>query len=827
MSFSAGFGGSYASYPASRVRMPRALVTARVLLFALFGFTVLGALGVLMVLHVTGQIAGLLVYAAAPGVAGLVLARRAWTGGRYVRWSLIGVQALLVLQATASIGRGDPRGLAQITVPIAVIVLLSLRPVREWFLLPELEREENPGFSLARMLKWRHSDEGQSTLEYVGMVTLVVAIVVALLLTGVGGQLADGFRSAVCSVTGSGCAAPGGGDGPVKADGGKGDSAGTTQGDGTTQGGGVSGGATDSGGGSNGGSAGSGGQADGGSSDSGGASGGGSGGTAANASDATSKSSEGDGDGGGKSTLDQVGDLFTSPFKAAWGDVKDTAHMIRHPVDSAKQMWNGLSTYTGDWWSAKSDELGGRWDKGGWNYLGVPLEWVASPAEFSADFLVDSFVDVDSFKKGNWGDGFGNTVWNIGSMFIPGVGEVKWLNRLNKLNKLTKAVKVTERVAKAVEDAKKAAKAGDVKGAEKAAKEADEAADEAEKRARESGCTIAAPSSETPYEGGGSRLGGGPGTGTAVLAAGRPEPYVVLAEGKCDEDAKQQAQDARQKADEAERQTLEARAERAKAALRERGSSVPDDQIDGLVARAKDNPDPAKTEIGTKEAADALDEIADLAGRKNVNGDAAAALEGKVVNASDANKLAEARAEVNAVRRAADEAAPGTQVDAGVGQSMNRKEADLGNGEKVNLDEIPDADVVYKDRNGTVQVKEVKNAGSATRKADFANQVERLKKWASKEPGRKATVEIETMDRWTSIFSEFKPARNGKPAKDTRTAAGEMAKNGVDAKVAGQHLSADQLDRMQRAINERTANGTMDWAKMKDPKSAKAYLGID
>ena len=155
---------------------------------------------------------------------------------------------------------------------------------------------------------------------------------------------------------------------------------------------------------------------------------------------------------------------------------------------------------------------------------------------------------------------------------------------------------------------------------------------------------------------------------------------------------------------------------------------MPEDQIDGLVNRAKDPPESG--EISKKDAADSLDESTDLARRENVNGDAAAALEGKVANASDSNKLAEARAEVNAVPRAADDAAPGTHVDAGVGGKMNRKEADLGNGEKVNLDEIPDADVVYKDKNGTVHVKEVKNAGSATRKADFANQVERLKKWA-------------------------------------------------------------------------------------------------
>lgn len=271
---------------------------------------------------------------------------------------------------------------------------------------------------------------------------------------------------------------------------------------------------------------------------------------------------------------------------------------------------------------------------------------------------------------------------------------------------------------------------------------------------------------------------------------------------------------------------LEASADRAKAALRESGSSVPNDQIDGLVDRAKDHPDPSKGEISKKDAADALDEITDVARRRNVNANAAAALVGKVANAPNANKLAEARAEVNAVRRAADNAAPGTQVDAAVGVNMRRKEADLGNGQKVDLDEIPDADVVYKDKSSTVHVKEVKNAGSATRKEDFANQVERLTKWADKEPGRKAAVEIETTDRWTEIFSQFKPARDGKPPKDTRTAAGEMAKNGVDLKIAGQSLSADQLGRMQSAIDERTKNGTMDWPEMQDPESAKAYLGI-
>ncbi|MCA1222427.1 hypothetical protein [Streptomyces sp. 8L] len=270
---------------------------------------------------------------------------------------------------------------------------------------------------------------------------------------------------------------------------------------------------------------------------------------------------------------------------------------------------------------------------------------------------------------------------------------------------------------------------------------------------------------------------------------------------------------------------LDAKAAEARTVLRESHSSVPSDQIDGLVERTRDHPDPGKGEISKKNAADALAEITDLARRENVNRHAASALEGKVVNAPTADKLAEARAEVNAVRRAAANAAPGTQVDAAVGVEMRREQADLGNGQKVDLDEIPDADVVYQDKSGVVRVVEVKNAGSATRKDDFAKQVGRLKNWEGREAGRKATVEIETTDRWTQIFSPFKPARNGKPATDTRTAAREMAQNDVDVTIAGTRLSAARLGAMQSAVDERTKNGTMEWPKMKDPESAEAYLG--
>jgi Flp pilus assembly pilin Flp len=831
------------------VPLPRELGWAQVLLWAQFALTVLYVVTVLSVVsYYSGEIFGILVYDSLPSVAGVYLARRLWRGGVWTSRALIAVQAWIVWLSFGTLMHGDLRGVTQAAMPVAVIVLLRRARSREWFEIAPQDREERRTFSLARMIRWRR-DEGQTAVEYAGLIAVVAAIIVALSVGGLGGRIADGIQSAVCSVTGMACPASQG----------DGTETGAAEGD---EGTGEGGSDADTGAGPGGDAHADGGvHADGGTETDGGDGADGSGtgtsagagsdgqeGTAADAGTDTGGGTSGTNGGSPASaqiiTYDGAGandtvPLAPGPFddKSLWGDVHDqerhdrtfmdhvrgffvaptksflasTMDFVDDPVGSIKDSWNGLKGYTTNWWGDKADELGEEWDKG--NYVSSVWGWVNSPEDFVSDLATDTLIDKENWEKGNYGASIGNTVVGVVGIFSP-----KTITKFTKFKKLAEVGESLDKAADAAEKARNAAKAGDFDGAKKAADEAQKHADETKKKAEENGsCTIAI--GRVPY-GGGSSLRGVSGTGTGVLAAPQAG-RIVVAEGGGKECTGDDADDARQ----AQQEALDARAEAAKAALRERGSSVPDDQIDGLVNRAKDPPEPG--EISMKDAADSLDEITDLARRGNVNGDAAAALEGKVANASDANKLAQARAEVNAVRRAADDAAPGTHVDAGVGGKMNRKEADLGNGEKVNLDEIPDADVVYKDKNGTVHVKEIKNAGSATRKADFANQVERLKEWASKEPRRKATVEIETADRWTSVFSEFKPARNGKPASDTRTAAGEMAKNGVDVKVAGQGLSADQLGRMQRAIDERTANGTMDWRKMKDPDSAKAYLGIE
>ncbi|MFI6939632.1 hypothetical protein ACIBI4_10185 [Streptomyces sp. NPDC050418] len=719
--------------------------------YALLGIALFSTVGVLMAAEETdGVLLGLLLYGLIPGVAGAVAARWAWRGRRKARWGFIAAHGLYVLQAFGSLGRGDARGLTQLILPVLAIVLLSRASTRDWYASDPYERVARRPFSVARWIKWR-ADEGQSMPEYAALLALIAAIVVGVVALGMNGTISSTVSSAVCTITGGDC---GGGDGEG-GDGGGGNGGAD---------GGTNGGAD---GGTNGGTTGGTQSGEGGNDD--GNDGGDDGGDTTPVSNTEDGGDGGDG-GDDKGFWGQLGDVVTQPFKAAWEDVKGTWDMVTDPGKFFTDSWNGLKDYTTNWWSEKADQLGKEWDEGGWNYLTVPLKWISTPEDFVADFLIDSFIDKESFENGDWGKGLGNTIWNIGSVFIPGVGAAKWLQKINKLNKLNKFRKLADAATDAASRARKAREAGDVGAARKAADEAQQHADDAAKKAR-----------ENPDD--------------ADLA----------------EDARK-AQDA----------ALAARTDAAKAALRDRGSSVSDEQIDGLVERAQDNP--ADGGISKKQAADALDELSDLASRPNVRPDAASSLEGKVVNAKTADALDQARAEVHAVQRAADDAAPGTQVDAGPGTEAGRP-ADLGS-ETLDLDEIPDADVAYKGKDGTYHVVEVKNAGSATRKPAFANQVERLRKWADKAPDRKATVEIDSNDRWTQIFSEFKPGRNGKPAKDSRTAAGEMAKNDVDVSIGGKKLSAAEMGRMQDAINERTRNGTMDWSKMSDPDAAREYLGV-
>ncbi|MEU1222416.1 alpha/beta hydrolase [Streptomyces microflavus] len=193
--------------------MPRPLQAVLILVQLLFVATLVGAVGALSTASsvdaVDGHLLGLLLYASLPGVSAFVLSLYVRTGGIGVWRGLFVVQLWFVLGALAELSGGaGAQGVARLAVPVAVAVLLARPESRRWFRLGPEERGGQRPFNLARMVKLRR-DGGQSALEYLGLVLVVVALVGAMMATGIGRQLTMEMRAAICSLTGSSCSAPG------------------------------------------------------------------------------------------------------------------------------------------------------------------------------------------------------------------------------------------------------------------------------------------------------------------------------------------------------------------------------------------------------------------------------------------------------------------------------------------------------------------------------------------------------------------------------------------------------------------------------------------
>ncbi|MGW2860262.1 hypothetical protein [Streptomyces sp. NPDC001205] len=902
---------------AGRVCMPRPVESARLLIIVLFVITGLSALGVLLAVPLDGEVIGALLAAVAPGVAGLVLLRWLRDGGPWVRWTLIGIQAVPVAQALGALANAQPKGLTQLALPVALIVLLCRREARTWFLTPNRPAPDRRPFSLSRMLKWRHSEEGQTAVEYAGLITLVVGIVLALVLSGLGGRISDGIGSAICKVTGSACPPPraagsdsarsgpgssasGGfgtagaaGGAAAGAPGGGSASGGSSGGDSAASGaGGAAAGGSASGAGGNasgaGGATGSGGAAasggasanggsDGASSSSGGDDAGadgsdGPGGSGDSSGDGSggggnaggSDGGKGGNDNGGKKKDDGCLSGFGAFFSCAgdqvvgagkglvvdgvWGDVKDGWNAVTHPIDTVtgtvSGLWNYGSGIVSNEWDSAVDKV----KKG--DFLGlVEQDLTFGPRmvwKVGGDFVVTQDVR-DAWSRGDYGEAFGLTLWNGGSYFIPGVGEGKLaevLVKLEKINKINKVVRFVEKANEALERVRKAVKKGDLGEAKKAADDAQKAADDAAEKARKSGCTVASAPLRVPYGGipGGSGHGG---VVTVVTASYRPRsapayfgaaPGIVQIEDKhCDVEDGKDAHDAQQKA-------LDARAEVLKQAIQDAkkdGVHVQPNLLDNLLQRVKDNPDPLKKEIGRKEAADAIKDVTDLLEQKNIDKLSREQLASKALNSKDADALAQNLAESNITKNIAkDEAQDGSTVYSAVGDNnKGRSKLPDGKGGEYDVSGIPDVDVVYRGKDGKVNVVEVKNRGNATTQASFPDQVQRLGEWAKKDPARAARYEIATSDGWEKVFDQFQYKKQsktdkaaGKPKeRPAGTPASEMAKNGVSLRVDGKDLSPDQLRRMDSAWNAKTdaeKYEALHSGKMKDPKTAMEYLGV-
>ncbi|MFF2013290.1 alpha/beta hydrolase [Streptomyces sp. NPDC058195] len=361
-----------------------------ILVRLLFAVTVVGAFDALLVASsvdaVDGHLLGMVLYASLPGVAGFVLSLRLRTGGVWVWRGLLAVHVWLTLGALATLNDAeDGRGVTQLVLPVLVLVLLCRAQARAWFRLAPERRVEHQRFDVARLVKWRR-DNGQTAMEYLGMVLVVVALIGALVATGIGGQVSGQLQNAVCQLTGSACPPPSAvadgnhaGNGG-KGSGGSGDSSGAGSDGATVTGGSGSGGSGSGGSGS--GSSGAGGSDSGASgSASGGSEGsganGGSGSGGAGGSSGTDGSGGGDGAGGldanGGSSVGvnagrqpvvsdyeprSNGDFLTGIVgdDGLIGDVTGAIDTIAHPVDTARNVV--------DQYAQAANKGGDKWGKG-------------------------------------------------------------------------------------------------------------------------------------------------------------------------------------------------------------------------------------------------------------------------------------------------------------------------------------------------------------------------------------------------------------------------------------------------------------------------------
>ncbi|MFG2331849.1 hypothetical protein ACGFMM_19730 [Streptomyces sp. NPDC048604] len=868
----AGPGGS------ARRSMPTPLVVARWLVFFLFGATVFGGLGLMLsavqVGALDGLVLGMLLYAAAPGVAGWLLARRAWTGGRRIRWGLMAIQIWLILGGLNNLRDGSVQGFTQLLLPVVILAFLCMRDTRDWFESDPSERSDQPPFSLAHMITWKR-DRGQSALEYTGMIILVVGIIAALLMTNVGGRMAGEFKEAVCSLVGQSCPADNGGGDTTQA--GKGENGGAGDGADGGAGDGADGGAGD--GADGGASGGTDGDPDGGTQD-------GPGATLPGASeddeggdptdpyepigdvkpgDQGDGDKGGDEDGGGEKndcsgfwgcTLDYGGQVLEGLFvDGIWGDVTDTWNTIIHPIDSVK----GLGDYgglLGDVWTESTKDAGSKWDKG--DYLGALGDWGGGAVDVVKKPLDDMFIGDEVREKWNNGEktqATTNVVWNIGSLFIPGYGEVKAAAKLGKLGRLGKiASAVSEAAGKAkgaLGKAKKAADAGDAKGARDAADEAQDVADDAKEKVEEAGeCKIALGALQrVPYGGGAPRPAFGvPGTGTGVIAAAPaviPVAFAAQDDELCKGKEADDAREAQQQADEADKVADAAELGEVAARVKQRIIDASDKQktpkservqlnekgIDNLVKKAKDDPDPRKGEYSKEELAAALNELDEMIQNPRIDNQTRGSLGSEVLKAQDRHKLAESMAEVRTAQRSVAEAADGTKVYGAIGDKKGRQKVDLGDGTVVDATGVDDVDVVYKGKDGNIHVVEVKNTGNAATKYTVPAQAKKLADWAKQDgatPPRVARYEIEQQKDWHKIFDGYQTDRKNNFTPEG-TPAKTFAENGLNVRIAGQDFTPQQIKAMDTAWNSKSdaeKRAALDSGKMNDPKSAMDYLGV-
>lgn len=100
-------------------------------LFITAGLSILVGIGGLMVVGFSGEALGAMTWVALPGLFCLGFGLRLRRGGRLLFWSIIVVQALILLQALGNLAAADPRALTQSVLPILTLVFVTRPQARE------------------------------------------------------------------------------------------------------------------------------------------------------------------------------------------------------------------------------------------------------------------------------------------------------------------------------------------------------------------------------------------------------------------------------------------------------------------------------------------------------------------------------------------------------------------------------------------------------------------------------------------------------------------------------------------------------------------------
>jgi hypothetical protein len=115
-------------------RPPAPLRVLRVVLFAAAGLTVLVVLAFLLSTPLTGEAVGRAIWTVWPGVAAFLLAARLDRPSRRTYWLVVGLGVVYVLLSLATVGNGDPRGITNLALPAAILVLVTRRSSRGFLL---------------------------------------------------------------------------------------------------------------------------------------------------------------------------------------------------------------------------------------------------------------------------------------------------------------------------------------------------------------------------------------------------------------------------------------------------------------------------------------------------------------------------------------------------------------------------------------------------------------------------------------------------------------------------------------------------------------------